>query len=287
MKQRHRPRRSVAAAVAVTAVVLAVSSCVPVPITEDTLFQPKESVTIRTFDHPTAELEEVFFASEDGTRINAWYLSQPEAEATVLFFGGYGFYLVQSAPYLDMFLEQDVNVMLVDYRGYGRSEGEPTVSALKADSIAAYALLRDAYGATPERLLIHGHSLGTFMATYLAHERDAAALVLENPATSAREWTKTAVPWYLRVILDFEIAESFEAESNLERIADVEERLLLFAGGEDFLTPADMAEELHAAAETARSRKLVLIEEGSHPDLHEFDAYRDAYRELVAAVAGS
>jgi pimeloyl-ACP methyl ester carboxylesterase len=291
-----RPLRRLAAALALLrrpagflllgGAILVLGSCVRIPITEDTLFQPKESVTIRTFDHPEATLEEVFFQSDDGTQINAWYVSRQDAEATVLFFGGYGFYLVQSKPYLDMFLEMPVNVFLLDYRGYGRSEGEPEVAALKADSLHAWEVVQRRFGAEPETLIVHGHSLGTFMATFVAEQRGQAALVLENPATSAQDWTRTAVPWYLRPILRFDIAESFEGESNLERIAGVEERLLVFAGTEDILTPPEMAEELHDAAESARSRELLAIEGGSHPDLHEFAEYRAAYRRLVEAVSG-
>jgi hypothetical protein len=262
------------------------TSCVPVPIDEETLFRPKESVTLRTFEHPEAELEELFFASEDGTRINAWYLSRPEARATVLFFGGYGFYLVQSRPYIDMFLEQNVNVLMVDYRGYGRSEGQPAVAALKTDAHRAYEVLTTELETDPRRLIVHGHSLGTFMAAYVAEEREAAALVLENPATSAREWTRTAVPWYLRLILSFEIAESFEHEDNLARLKSVEEHVLIFAGTEDRVTPTEMARDLREAARAAETRRLVMIDGGSHPDLHEFPDYRSAYRELVSEVAG-
>ena len=127
-------------------------------------------------------------------------------------------------------------------------------------------------------------TLGTFMATYVAEQREAAALVLENPATSARDWTRAAVPWYLSLILSFDIAESIEAEDNLERIGTVEEHLLVLAGGEDMVTPAEMAHDLYEAAAEAKSRDLVIIEEGSHPDLHGFEAYGAAYRRLVDAL---
>ena len=270
-----------AAALLIAVAIVLLGGCVRIPVNEDTLFQPKESVTIGTFDHPEASLEEVFFESEDGTRVNAWYLSRPEARATVLLFGGYGFYLVQSRPYIDHFLEQGINALLVDYRGYGRSEGEPSVAALKDDGLAAWEILTRDLGADPRTIVVHGHSLGTFMATYVAEQRDAAALVLENPATSARDWTRTAVPWYLRLILSFDIAESIEAEDNLGRIPTVEEHLLVLTGGEDMVTPSEMAEELREAATAARSRDLVVIEEGSHPDLHQFEAYGAAYRRLV------
>jgi len=267
--------------VVVLTILLVLGGCVRIPLNEDILFQPKESVTLGSFAHADAAIEEVFFESVDGTRINAWYLSRPDARATVLFFGGYGFYLVQSRPYLDHFLEQEVNVLLVDYRGYGRSEGQPSVPALKQDAVRAWETLTQDLNADPATVIVHGHSLGTFMAMYVAEQYEAAALVLENPATSAEDWVRVAVPWYLRLIVSFDIAESFRTEDNLARIETVEEHLLLFAGQEDMITPPSMAQQLHDVASVARSRELVLIEGGSHPDLYEFHAYGVAYRRLV------
>lgn len=95
------PAPRVAAAVLIALALTLLGGCVRIPINEDTLFQPKESVTIDTFDHPEATLQEVFFESDDGTRINAWYLSP---------------------PCIDHFLEQGVSALFVDYRSYGRSE---------------------------------------------------------------------------------------------------------------------------------------------------------------------
>jgi pimeloyl-ACP methyl ester carboxylesterase len=254
-----------------------------VPITAEAILQPKPSVTPETFEHPTAELEEFFFEAADGTLLNAWYLTRPNAEATVLFFGGYGFYLVQSTDYLDAFLKHNVNVMLWDYRGYGRSEGEPTVETMKSDALRAYEVLLSRPGVSPETTILHGHSLGTFVASYLADEREIGGLVLESPITEPEDWTRTAVPWYLRLLLRFNIGQDVAKEDNRERLRRVDVPLLLLAGGKDIVAPAALAESLHEVS-ASEAKRLTVIEEGNHPDLMTFPVYHEGYEWLLTRL---
>jgi hypothetical protein len=215
--------------------------------------------------------------------LNAWYLTQPGAEATVLFFGGYGFYLVQSTDYLDAFLDHNVNVMMWDYRGYGRSGGEPSVATMKSDALRAYEVLQGRPGVSPETTILHGHSLGTFVASHVADERPVGGLVLESPITAPEDWTRTVVPWYLRLLLRFNIGEDVAMEDNRERLARIDAPLLLIAGGEDIVAPAALAESLHEAAGSA-AKRLIVIEQGNHPDLMTFPQYHDGYEWLLTRL---
>ena len=284
----HRFVRHAVVAVLVSIVLSVLSGCVQVPISADAILQPKPSVTPASFSHPEAELEEFFFEGEDGTQLNAWYLSRPGAERTVLFFGGYGFYLVQSTQYLDTFLEQGVNAMLWDYRGYGRSEGEPTVETMKSDAERAYQAVRERYGAAPEELILHGHSLGTFVAAHVADGRPVGGLVLESPITAPEDWTRTVVPWYLRLLLRFNIAEDVANEDNRRRLARIGAPTLLIAGGADIVAPQALAETLYEHSAAAR-KELLVVPEGNHADLMTFPEYGRAYRRLLdrTAAAGS
>ena len=69
--------------------------------------------------------------------------------------------------------------MLLDYRGYGKSEGEPSEKGLYLDAEAAYDWIV-AHGYTPKQIVIHGESLGTAVATYLATNRQSAGVILES-----------------------------------------------------------------------------------------------------------
>ncbi|MFP4229415.1 MAG: alpha/beta hydrolase, partial [Salinivenus sp.] len=139
-------------------------SCSSISIGEDEVFQPKPSVTPQTFDLDGIQLTDTSVAVTDSVEVNAWHLTQPDAQATVLFFGGNGFYLVQSRGYLRALTRPPVDAVLWDYRGYGRSDGEPSVAALRRDALAVYDDLVDRQGVDPGRLVVWGHSLGSFLA---------------------------------------------------------------------------------------------------------------------------
>lgn len=268
-------------------------SCSTVPIQEQGVFMPKPSVTPASFEREGVTLEDIYFISvdsattdnstPDSVRLNAWYLSQPDAQGTVIFFGGNGFYLVQSLGYIEALTGHPVNVFMWDYRGYGNSEGQPSVAALKQDALAAYDHLIDTYDANPDRLIAHGHSLGTFMAMYLEEQRDVAGVVLENPATNVEEWVDHLAPWFLRLFINFEVDESLRGESNLERVQSMTEPLLIIGGAEDFITAPEMARTLYEEAGT-QQKDLVIIEGGGHNELYEANAYQTAYEALLDAA---
>lgn len=268
-----------------TGLLLFVAGCSsPIRVDEQDVFLPKPSVTPADFEREGVTLHELFFpAAGDSLQLNAWHLTQPDARGTVLFFGGQGFYLVQSSGYIDALMRHRMNLFMVDYRGYGKSEGAPGVRALEADALAAYRFVTDSLGVDPERLIVQGHSIGTFIATHLATQRDVAGVVLENPATTAEGWEKTVLPWYLRLVLSFEFPDAVRRVSNVERVQAIDAPLLIVAGEEDPIFPPEMARQLHEAAASPVNR-LVVVEDGAHNALYDTEAYRDAYRRFIQAV---
>jgi hypothetical protein len=262
----------------------AMVGCNTIPITEQDVFMPKPSVTPSTFDVEGVQLEEFTLAVEDSVRLNAWHLTQPEARGTVLFFGGNGFYLVQSLGYIQALTAHPVNVVMFDYRGYGQSEGTPGVTAFKRDAEAAYRHVRDRLGVPPGRMLVHGHSLGTFLASYVGTTQEVGGIVLENPATNVNDWVKGLAPWYVRLFVSFEVDEDLQGESNLERLRAMSDTpLLTIAGAQDNITAPGMAQTLHDEAATPH-KSLVVIDEGGHNRLYEEAAYQSAYRQLLDRV---
>jgi hypothetical protein len=248
-----------------------------IPLDEDAVFQPRESLTPGTFAYENATLEEVFFEAEDGTRLNAWHIDRDESVATVLYFGGQGFNLVLSRAFVsEMLAEVPVDLFMVDYRGYGRSGGEPSVEKLKSDAVRAHEFLTERRGVDPATIVVHGHSMGTFVASYVATRKTVAALVMESGVTDVDGWTRALVPWYLRLFLKFDVSEALAEESNLERIRQIEVPTLFLVGSNDPITPPELSEKLHRES-AADDKQLVEVEGGDHNGLYEYEAYRDAY----------
>jgi hypothetical protein len=278
------------------------ASCTSIKINEGDVFLPKPSITPasfaeETFGEPGLRFEEVFIpvpaaddASADSTaadslRLNGWHLMRPGARGTVVLFGGNGFYLVQSRGYVEALTRLPVNVFLWDYRGYGQSGGSPSVAGFKRDALAVVDWLAAERGVAPSRMVVHGHSLGTFLATYVATERDVAGVVLENPATSVDGWIDALTPWFASLFVRFEVDERLRVESNLDRVRQVEAPLLVVGGKGDEVTPPAMARELHEAA--VASFKALLVLDGGHNGLYEQPAFRGAYRDLLGRAFGA
>lgn len=256
-----------------------------IPLTEETLFQAKPSLTPATFDYANATLEEVHFEAEDGTELYGWHIDRSPSRATVMYFGGQGFHLVLSRAFVDdMLREVPADLFLVDYRGYGGSNGTPSVDKLKSDALQAWAVLTERRGVDPGEIVVHGHSMGSFVATHLAAERPAAGLVLESGVTDVKGWTRAVMPWYLRLFVGFEIAESFEGESSLERVGRIISPSLFVVGDKDAVTPPTLTRQLHEAS-AAASKRLTVVEEAEHNNLHDFDGFLNAYRDFLAEVS--
>ena len=264
---------------------LVLTACSTIQIGEQDVFYPKPSVTPETFDLEGIELTDTYVPVTDSVEVNAWHLTQEDARATVLFFGGNGFYLVQSSGYLKALTQPPVNALLWDYRGYGRSDGSPGVEAFKQDALAVYDYLTETQGVDPEQLVVWGHSLGSFLATHVAAERSVAGVVLENPATNVEDWTGHLIPWYLRLFLGVDVDPALQEESNLAPLRQLEVPLLVVAGEDDNITNPEMARELHEAAASAE-KELVVVEEGSHNGLYDDPAVQTAYQTLLERAVG-
>lgn len=261
-------------------------ACSTITIDEETVFQPKPSVTPETFELSGVDLTVQTVPVADSVSLNAWHLTQLSAEATVLFFGGNGFYLVQSRGYLQALTRPSVNAFLWDYRGYGRSEGSPSAETLRKDALTVYDSLVAKPTVAPERLVVWGHSLGSFMATHVATQRDVGGIVLENPATNVDDWSSHLIPWYIRLFLGVEIDPALTDDDNLERVRALNQPLLVVGGTDDPITAPAMARRLYEKS-GSDERRLVLVDGGTHNGLYDDPEVQQAYRTLVEQVTAS
>lgn len=135
--------------------------------------------------HPRGlNVEDVWLTASDGVRLHAWWVPDHEAKFTFLAFHGNASNIANRVPTYEFLHDAHVNVLALEYRGYGRSDGKPNEAGVYRDAEAAYDYLVNSKGIDRRTIISFGQSLGTAVATHLATRRQVAGLVLEAPFPS-------------------------------------------------------------------------------------------------------
>jgi uncharacterized protein len=224
-----------------------------------------------------ARAEDVKLTMSDGTKLHGIRLTKDGATADVLYLGGDSWrtekFGAQTAAVL---AGQNVNALLVDYRGYGRSEGTPSIALLQSDALAAYDWLR---AQTSLPIAVHGFSLGSFMAAHVAAQRHPQALVLESTATSVTDWVATQSPFFVTV----KMSDDMRAQDNVARRKVYRGPLLIVAGDADKITPVSLSKKLLAAS-ASTDKELVVAPGKNHGTALEDASSLAAYGKFLAKL---
>jgi uncharacterized protein len=147
--------------------------------------------------HPRGlNVEDVWLTTSDGVKLHAWWIPDDKARFTVLAFHGNASNIANRAPTYEFLHDAHVNVLALEYRGYGRSEGKPSEGGIYRDADAAYEYLVNSRGIDGKAIISFGQSLGTAVATHLSAHRQVAAVVLEAPFPSASRVARK-IFWFL------------------------------------------------------------------------------------------
>jgi pimeloyl-ACP methyl ester carboxylesterase len=224
--------------------------------------------------------ERVALVSADGTRLAGWYLAPKAVVAGqpspgLLWFYGNGENIAAIWPVVRDFQPPGTAVLVVDYPGYGGSEGRATEGGVYAAADAAYAALVTRAGIDPQRIFVYGRSLGSAVATHTAARHPAAGLILESPFTSA-----AAMAGHL-----YKVLPRFTLTLRLDNLANVRRihcPTLVFHGDADRLVPTTMG--LAVAAAAAGGAEVVLIHGAGHNETYALGGreYRDKLWDFIA-----
>lgn len=201
--------------------------------------------------------EEVWLAASDGVKLNAFFLAAPNSAKVLLWFHGNAENIGMGLEHLKELARLGVNVMELDYRGYGKSEGSPNEAGVYRDADAAYSYLTDTRKIAAKNIFIYGHSLGGAVAVDLAARRECGGLIVESSFTS--------IPDMARHIYRVPLARFLPASrfDSLGKIASVKAPVLIIHGTRDPVIPFDMGRRLF---EAAREPKSFLPVEGAEHD---------------------
>jgi len=244
----------------------AASGCAYLDVKQrELIYRPVREVADTPADRGIA-FEDVWLAvpraSGDGDeRVHGWWVPARDPHApALLYLHGTRWSLGHHVGRLEQWRALGFSVLAIDYRGFGRSDGElPSEEEIYADAQAAWAHLRlrepDA-----GRRFIYGHSLGGAVAIELAMRNpDAAGLIVESTFTSMRDMAERA--GYDRTTAGLVLTQRFDSLAKIERVAVP---LMLIHGTGDRYVPVEMGKRLYAAA--PEPKQLLLVEGAGHRD---------------------
>lgn len=217
--------------------------------------------------------EDCWFEAVDGVRLHGWYLRPDTPSAVILYaHGNAGNVTHRAAVGVRLAKQFNASVLLFDYRGYGRSEGTPTVDGLIRDARAArdYLALREQVLA--QDIVLMGRSLGGAIAVELAAEDGARALVLESTFSSLRD---VAVRHYPKLLVNVLVADRLNSGSTIARYHDP---VLISHGDSDRTIPFTLGQQLFAAANQPKT--FVPLTDRDHNDWQGDDYYNQLARFL-------
>ncbi|MBI4389612.1 MAG: alpha/beta hydrolase [Nitrospinae bacterium] len=225
-------------------------------------------------------VEDVYFPSEDGVQLHGWYVARPDAAATLLWFHGNAGNLSHRLDNLLELRRLKINVFIFDYRGYGRSEGEPDEEGLYRDSRAAYRVLTGTKNIAPGAIFLFGRSLGGACAIEVALRHPAAGLILESAFTSAGDMAKKMFPL-------LPIARLMRSRfDSLSKISRVRIPALFLHGDRDDLVPYELGRKLYDAAN--EPKEFYDIRGAGHNDTYVAggEAYFETLDRFIAKTLG-
>ena len=200
-------------------------------------------------------LREVQLTTRDHIRLEAWYWPGDQP-VTVVVFHGNASNRLNRLPWMELLRELGLGVFMLDYRGFGGSEGSPTERGLYADGDAAVAWVRAHAGG---ELVFLGQSLGGGVAVEMAARHRPSALVIQNASisvveTARRHYPFLPVSWLMR--------DRFDGS---QRIAEAGCPLLSIHGERDGIVPIALGRALFDAAR--QPKEFWAVQEASHGDL--------------------
>jgi fermentation-respiration switch protein FrsA (DUF1100 family) len=214
-------------------------------------------------------------------RVHGWWIPGPDATApTLLYLHGARRNLSDNLFRIQRFQRMGFAVLAIDYRGFGRSDGElPSEAQAYEDAQAAWQHLR-LLEPDPRRRLVYGHSLGGAVAIELATRNDdIAGLIVESTFTSMADMAEAM--GYANLPIALVLTQRFDS---MDKIRTVRAPVLFVHGTSDRFVPAEMSERLYAAA--PEPKRLLLVDGGNHSNAPAmaFEKYQAAVRDFLVLV---
>jgi fermentation-respiration switch protein FrsA (DUF1100 family) len=220
-------------------------------------------------------LVDCWMVTEDRNKLHGWFAPSDNAIATLVIAHGNAGNISHRIEIMYTLQKNGFNVLMFDYRGYGRSEGSPSEEGIYADGRAAFEYAKNLPHVDPQKIVLWGTSLGGAVAVDVAMHKPVAGLILESTFTSAKDFAAIHYPFLpVRFLLRTEL-------NSIGKIAKIHVPLLVIHGAMDRIVPIQLGRELFAAAN--EPKEFYEITNANHNDTFFIggSAYVHQVREFV------
>lgn len=259
------------------------TACTTISIEESNFLNPDQKIQVTKLRkiEQTATTEDITINGVDDVTLSGTLIKVDDAQATVIYFGGNQFRVsAAGGKPAQQILPMNVNILMVDHRGYGNSEGTPTIENLKRDALSVYDYVATRTDLKNTPTILHGHSLGSMIAGYVASERPADALVLEGSITNVKQMTSQRMPWFVKPFVEVNFSDELARVDNLKVVESFTAPLLIITGEDDTQTPPALAETLYQHA-LSKQKQLYIVKGKHHGNALTGDKLQLHYQRLV------
>lgn len=214
----------------------------------------------RSWPHVQENVAYEYQFVNEGVTLRGWLL-QPDCKRLLIYYGGNG---EEASQLIDLYKNlSDVAILLVNYRGYGESEGSPTEKDMVADAVAIFDDVEDRY----DSIVLLGRSLGSGVAVQVASQRKVDHLILVTPYDSIAAVGQGMYPWAPVRLLSKDPFDSLQASKK------VEEPALFLVAEVDRIVPVKHAKNLYDHWQG--SKEWISIQGSDHNSITEIPIYWD------------
>lgn len=229
------------------------------------LFEPERNPVISwnpaDYGIPRDRTEVLSFETDDGEVLYGWYCRAKNPIASALYCHGNTGNLTNTAHVMPYLLDAGINMLLFDYRGFGRSSGHPSLSGIIDDGLTAARLHEKI---RPKNLpsILYGYSLGGAIAAQIIRRHPFDGLILQSTFTNLPDIARVTFPNVPLYLISGRLFDTMKVVRN------VSVPVLIIHGTNDEVCPSWMGTQLHESCGTA-AKKLIMVDGGLHKDLFE------------------
>lgn len=214
----------------------------------------------------SGRFEDVFFNAVDGSKLHGWFFQGTEKKVIIVNHGKTG-NITDLERLMFALLDTGASVFIYDYRGFGRSEGSPSLKVICEDGLKAYQWLVEQKKFPAEDIIAYGESLGGIVACHLAERTDVGGLILQSAFSSLRQISIEN----MAVLKYFPDALFPIYGKNLATVSKFDKPILMLHGALDQDIDIHHSHDLLAAAAPAADKEFVILPNTLHDEIDEKD----------------